>query len=138
MCSSDLNGIIDYVYDSSSSPVNQIVENGGWVSNNISSESPNSFIFTGTYALTGSSDTLPIQLELDLQCQADASCDLSHTGAITLSLPSNVTFTSASGVFLTQQPASTAPEPAYTFILGAALLGIGALARRRFRRASAS
>ena len=127
------NGIIDYVYNTGS---NSIIENQGWVTNTIASEGPNSFIFAATYALTGSTDTLAIQLELDLQCQADASCDVSHTGAVSFVLPPNVTFTSQSGVFLSQ-PLTAAPEPAYSAVPGFGLLGIAILLRRRNRRVSA-
>lgn len=100
------DGIIDYVYDNASvSNPNQIVEDGFWVSNNIMSESPSSFIFSGVYALTGATVSLSIQELLSINCLGNASCDVSHTGAVSFTLPSNVTFTSASGVFLTQSVA---------------------------------
>jgi hypothetical protein len=126
---------IDYVYDSAGSDPNHIVEVGGWASYDITSESADSFVLSGVYALTGSSDVLTTQLLLSLQCQGDASCDVSHTGAISLTLPSDVTFTSASGVFLTQ-PLTATPEPSYAvFLLGLGLAGAIFLARRGRRPA---
>jgi hypothetical protein len=54
------NGIIDHVFDSSDQVPNSIIENEGWVSSSITSETPDKFVFSGVYALTGSSVTLPI------------------------------------------------------------------------------
>jgi hypothetical protein len=121
---------IDYVYDSAGSDPNHIVEVGGWASYDITSESADSFVLSGVYALTGSSDVLTTQLLLSLQCQGDASCDVSHTGAISLSLPSNVTFTSDSGVFLSQPLTTATPEPSYAGLLGLGFAGTLLVARR--------
>ena len=109
---------------------NQIIENGGWVSENIVSESADSFIFSGVYALSGASSVLPIVLELSAQCQGDATCDLSHTGAVSFSLPSSVRFTSASGVFLTQPLTTATPEPSYTALMGLGFITTLLIARR--------
>ncbi len=126
---------IDYVYDSAGTDPNHIVEVGGWASYNVVSESADSFIFSGVYALTGASDQLTTQFLLSLQCQGDASCDVSHTGAMSFTLPSNVTFTSASGVFLTQPLTTATPEPSYAGLLGLGFVGTIILARRLRRRA---
>lgn len=125
-----MGGIISYSFDSENSPgtQNQIVENSGWVSSQIVAESPNSFIFNGVYALDGVSSTVPVLVELQTQCLEQASCDFSNTGAISFALPSNVTFTSDSGVFLTQ----TTPEPAsWGMMLGGLLLVAGGVVRRK-------
>lgn len=129
-CGTTTCGDISYGFDGGS---NQIIEDGGWVSQNIVSESADSFIFSGVYALSGASSVLPILLELSAQCQGEASCDLSHTGAVTFTLPSNVTFTSESGVFLSQ-PMTTAatPEPSYAGLIGFGFL-LAILVARRIR-----
>jgi hypothetical protein len=101
-------GIIVYTFGNGP-PTNTISQDAGWVSNQILSESPNNFVFDATYALQGASQTVPIEVFMNLNCDLLASCDFSNTGAVSLNLPSNVTYTSASGVFLTE-PAST-PEP---------------------------
>jgi len=122
---------IDYVYDTGDDPdPNLIPINQFWVSTSITSESPDSFIFSGVYALTGASDPLAIQMLLSETCTGNASCDVSHTGAVTFDLPSNVTFTSASGVFLTA-PTTATPEPSYSVLAGIGLLGLIVFARRR-------
>jgi hypothetical protein len=84
------------------------------------SESTDSFIFTGTYALQGADPVVPILLKMVLTCDFNASCDFDNTGAVNSSLLSNVTFTSQSGVFVTQGPAVAAPEPSSGYLLAIA------------------
>lgn len=85
------------------SATDNIIENSGWVSMSTPSLTENLVTFNGVYALTGPSPTVPIRLFLNIQCQS-GDCDYSHTGAFTMTLPAGVTYTSASGVFLTQPP----------------------------------
>ncbi len=93
------NALITEGYDST----DNIIEEGGWASMDIASLTENLVTFNGVYALTGPSPTVPISLFLNIQCQS-GDCDFSHTGAFTMTLPAGVTYTSASGVFLTQPP----------------------------------
>ena len=123
------DGNIDYVYDTADNPPSFSPTSGGWVTSSVTSESPDSLIFSGTYALSGASDTLPISMLLSLDCVGDSSCDVSHTGAVTFLLPSDVTFTSQSGVFLTS--AAAAPEPGYPALAGFGLILMGFAAQRR-------
>jgi hypothetical protein len=99
-----------------------------WASANFISSSPNDGVFQGVYALVGATVVVPLTLSLVVDCEDGCSADFSNTGLIGLSLPSNVSFTSASGVFLT---AST-PEPSSwaMMLIGGAGVMIG-LARRR-------
>ena len=60
-----------------------------------------------------------------------------YTDPITLTLPPGVTFTSESGVFLTQQEASPVPEPSSALLLGIGMAGIVGLRQTR-RRVSRS
>ncbi len=95
------NGIIWWHYFTQDSPPAQVVQNGGWNSFDISSQTGSSFVFNGVLSLAGANPTANLVAQLALQCQS-ATCDYSHAGAVTLTLPPGVTFTSASGTFLTQ------------------------------------
>jgi hypothetical protein len=95
------NGIIWWHYFTQDSPPAQVVQNGGWNSFDISSQTGSSFVFNGVLSLAGANPTANLVAQLALQCQS-ANCDYSHTGAVTLTLPPGVTFTSASGTFLSQ------------------------------------
>jgi hypothetical protein len=93
------NALITEGYSTS----DNIIEEGGWASMDIASLTENLVTFNGVYALTGPNPSVPISLFLNIQCQS-GDCDFSHTGAFTMTLPAGVTYTSASGVFLTQPP----------------------------------
>jgi hypothetical protein len=95
------NGIMWWHYFTDDDPPANVVQNGGWNSFQYVSQTGNSFIFNGVISLSGANPTANLVAQLALQCQS-ANCDYSHAGAVTLSLPPGVTFTSASGTFLTQ------------------------------------
>lgn len=107
------SGGITYNFDTTPGypAVGRILQNGGWGSSTIVSQTPQNFIFNGTYALTGSTVSVPVRIAL--QCNTSGgSCSYTDTAAISLNLPSNVSFTSDSGVFLTAptQPPAIAPN----------------------------
>jgi hypothetical protein len=85
------------------------------------------YVFTGTYQVTGSSFSVPLSFALDCSAAGGTTCDYSHTGVISLSLPSGVSYTSASGAFLTG--VSAVPEPASFVIAGLGIALVGALRR---------
>jgi len=95
------SGVIWWHFFTQDSPPEQIVQNSGWTSSQVASQTSSSFIFNGVLSVTGANPTANLSAQLALQCQS-ANCDYSHIGAVTLSLPSGVTYTSASGTFLTQ------------------------------------
>jgi PEP-CTERM motif len=86
------------------------------------------FTFQGTLTVTNG-ETLPLFFTQFINCNDGAVCDFSNTGQMSLILPSDVTYTSNSGVFLTQ--GATAPEPGSVLLVG---LGFVALAYVRLRR----
>jgi hypothetical protein len=103
-----------------------------WASANFISSSPTDGVFQGVYALVGSSVTLDVDLKLNLGCEDGCSEDFSNTSQIGLVLPSNVSFTSNSGVFLTQS--GSVPEPSSWAMMLLGGLGVGAGIVRRGRR----
>ena len=88
------------------------------------------FLFSGIYALRGTTSSVDVGEYLDVQCGNGAVCDYDSTAAFSLDLPSNVTFTSASGVFLSQAAGNGVPEPS-TWILLIGGFGLAGVALRR-------
>ncbi|HTW66348.1 MAG TPA: hypothetical protein VME17_17115 [Bryobacteraceae bacterium] len=125
----------EYLYnDAAGDPADGTVFDGGWVSDSIVSQTPDSFIFTGVYQLTGPSAVVPITLYMTCGAENGGTCDYADTGAVSFDLPTGVSFTSASGVFLTEPLAST-PEPASeAIVLGGLFFAALVLRGRRADR----
>ena len=104
-------------------------QNFGFSNPTFTNQTATGFDFTGTFSVTnGEASVLFAALQAD--CQNGAACDFSHTSTLSLSLPSDVTFTSASGVLFTQSQTAV-PEPSSSVPLLAAMFAIGLAARRR-------
>jgi hypothetical protein len=106
---------------------NSFANLGGWVSGSWSS-APNANLntFTGIYALVGATPTLDVRAALGTRASSQSNADYSNTAAFQMSLPGNVTYTSASGVFL-----SAVPEPGTWALMLAGMGSVLLLARRR-------
>jgi hypothetical protein len=113
---------------------------GSWVSTSFSSDTAGNINFTGVFALTGTSFNLPVSAELYSDFGGGATgatgptnADYSHTATFGFTVPTG-TFTSDSGVFLTQQGGPTAtPEPGTLALFALGLAGAAALRLRKTR-----
>ena len=102
----------------------------GWDSYSLSNVTSTGFDFVGLLTISDG-ETRTVQQRLNLNCQEGVNCDYGHTGSIDLRLPSGVSFSSRSGVFLKPAPVSSVPEPATWAML---LMGFGFLGSRLRRR----
>ena len=115
-----------------------VVSNGdgtaveGWETSNVVSNTASNVIIDAEYQLTGAETTIPLELFLECSTDNDSSCDYYDTESISFTLPDDVTYTSASGMFLNQHVAST-PEPGTLVLFATALVGLGWSLRRRGR-----
>ena len=99
-----------FEYQNAGGTITNNVPVSGWVNFSVTPVT-NGEMFSGTYAVPTGTSTASLNAYLDLTC-ITANCDYSHTGALNIgTLPSGVSYSSASGVLLTQQPSSAAPEP---------------------------
>ncbi len=89
-----------------------------------SSLTANSVVWTDVFMLVGASED--VAADMALQLNGHAGADSSYTSSVSLTLPAGVSFTSDSGVFLSQ-----VPEPGSLAVFG--VLG-GLLLKRRSRK----
>ncbi|MBV9625748.1 MAG: choice-of-anchor D domain-containing protein [Acidobacteria bacterium] len=82
--------------------------NPGFVTWDVVSYSTSGVVVNGNISLTGANPTLSFALQLGVNIAGNATLDFSKTGALSLTLPPGVTFTSASNAFLT---GTTSPPP---------------------------
>lgn len=104
----------------------------GWQSFSFSAFSPDKIVFTGIYDLIGESATVGIGLNFRAWATDGATLDYSNNAGVSLTLPGNVSYTSASGVFLTGSPAvGGVPEPATWAMMIVGFGFVGAVLRRK-------
>lgn len=73
--------------------------------------------------MSSAQPTLRFEASAGLTADPGITLDFSNTAALALALPQGFTFTSESGVFLSQQ-ASPVPEPGTWMLLGTGLIGL--------------
>ncbi len=125
---------ITFQGDSSTSPSGIVTQafpyaNQNWVSEAFSNVSYTGFDFTGVFDVTNG-EYAPFYMSFAIDpCGYGLTCDFRDTDQVSFALPTGVSYTSDSGVFLS----SSVPEPATLTLL--AVGGVGAaFARRRRRR----
>jgi hypothetical protein len=116
-----------FSYQDGSVLTNSAPTTPGWVSTGMSpGANATSETFYGVFAVPAGVSTDSLNAYLDVACQI-ATCDFSHTRSFSLgALPSGVTFSSASGVLLTD----SVPEPE-TWALSLCAGALLALRRKR-------
>ena len=80
----------------------------GWVNPVLTWDGPGHLLFTAGYELEGEDTEIGLLMQLVTRGNL-GSADFSHTASLAFDLPSNVSFSSASGVFLTA--GTTPPDP---------------------------
>jgi hypothetical protein len=107
----------------------------GYVSTSITPGANNtSFTFTGVIAVPEGMSADGLNAYLSDTCGNGTTCDFSHTGTLGISDPAGVSFTSNSGVLLTQQTTSTVPEPSTYGLMLAEMSLVVFQVRRRIQQ----
>ena len=109
--------------------------NGTWVTTN-GANGAETLTFNGNYSFTGATAVVPISLDTAMWCYDGIICDFGNTQTVALSLPTDVSFTSASGVFLSAVNPSV-PEPASIALLASGLIGFSASHRKKNKKSQA-
>jgi PEP-CTERM motif len=105
----------------------------GFTGFTFTNQTPGGFQFEGTFTVTDG-EVLDMAFFQQITCGGGAVCDFSNTGQMALDLPTGDSFTSNSGVFLTQTDASSAPEPGSLFLMGLGIAAVGCIGRHRLTR----
>lgn len=103
----------------------------GWVSTSVTGANTTTETFTGVFAVPAGMSTDSLNAWLEVSCGDGDTCDFSHTATLNISSVNGLSFTSASGVLLTQTGAS-APEPSSwaMMLIGGLCMAAGIVRRR--------
>jgi len=102
---------------------------GDWADYSIAQDSATDLTATMVLDLDGAHPTIDVD-ELMTAISYQGTADYLHTSYLSFVLPPGVTYTSGSGVFLTQSPAGV-PEPGSWAVISLGALCLGGAARRR-------
>jgi hypothetical protein len=120
----------EFQFINSSGAVTNTLPTTGWVASSVTpGMNATSETFQGTFAVASGTSTDFLIASLQLHCVVE-DCDFSHTGSLSFgTLPTGLSFTSGSGVLLTQ----TTPEPGSALLIacGIALMAASRLRSRR-------
>ena len=116
-----------YDFTNNTAPTMSYDVHSGWLNYSFTG-GPGNYTFTGVYAATGADPYLTFG-EVLYAIGSTGYADYSHTSRISLQLPSGVTYTSDSGVFL--NAVAAVPEPSSWMVMLTGFGLIGAAARRR-------
>jgi hypothetical protein len=108
-------------------------ETSGFNTFTYTNNTPSGFQFQGTFTVTNG-ESLPLFFSQEMNCGDGQICDFSDTGQMGLILPTGVSFTSNSGVFLTQSEGSTTPEPSSLMLMGLGIAALVCFSRRKLTR----
>jgi len=114
-------------------------QTSGWASGQWLTLSTTLAQFQGVFDLVGANDDVFTSMQASLTCVDDIVCNFMNTGSIDMVLPNNVSFTSASGVFLAGAagpggPPINVPEPSSLLVFGSGLVWLAAGRRNRQAR----
>jgi hypothetical protein len=86
--------------------------------------------FTGVFAVPAGMSTDALNAWMEVSCGDGDNCDFSHTATFDMSTVNGVSYTSSSGVLLTQS--GSAPEPAswVMMLIGGLCMAAGIVRRR--------
>lgn len=120
-------GVLGFQMDNLGGHTNNfaISSDPGW--GTFTNTSQRGFDYSGTVMVTNN-QAIPLIMALSLGCTTSETCDFSHTAGVSFNLPSNVTFTSDSGVLLTQTAGT--PEPASFVLIGVGLVVLLAIRKK--------
>lgn len=100
---------------------------GNWINPVMTWDGPGHMLFTAGYELVGEDTEIGLLMQLQT-IGGFGTADFSHTAALSFDLPSNVSFTSASGVFLSATNpgggGGNVPEPPVLALLAAAAVAV--------------
>ena len=116
--------------DASGNPIVSLEQEFNRASGSFTSISTSEATFVGTYDLIGTAEDVPLTLDMFTTCGDGMLCDFGDTGSVSLTLPDGVSYTSDSGVALTE-PLSDVPEPGSLAVFGVGLAGLTMLRRTR-------
>jgi hypothetical protein len=109
----------------------QPVGDGDWFTGSV--PAPIGAKLMSTLVVSPGQSNIDILALLQLDCRGGWNCNFGNTAKFSFdALPNGLSFTSASGIFLTEgQPGGQVPEPGTWVLLGGGLLGVGAMRAMR-------
>ena len=109
-----------------------VMPTGGYVSSSVTGANTTTEAFTGVFAVPAGMSTDALNAWMQISCGDGDTCDFSHTATFGMSTVNGVSFTSSSGVLLSQTR-SAVPEPSSWAMMLIGGLGVATGIVRRGR-----